>query len=62
MAGRLFQAGHQIDIALLGVVGAFVGGFLSPAIIGSEQPNTPVLFGYLLAIAAGTLTVIRIRD
>ena len=40
---------------------AFVGGFLSPAIIGSEQPNTPVLFGYLLAIAAGTLTVIRIR-
>ncbi len=40
---------------------AFVGGFLSPAIIGSEQPNTPVLFGYLLAIAAGTLTVIRMR-
>ena len=40
---------------------AFVGGFLSPAIIGSEQPNTPVLFGYLLAIAAGTLTVIRVR-
>jgi uncharacterized membrane protein len=40
---------------------AFVGGFLSPAIIGSEQPNTPVLFGYLLAIAAGTLTVIRAR-
>ena len=34
---------------------AFVGGFASPAIIGSETPNTPVLFGYLLAIAAGTL-------
>jgi uncharacterized membrane protein len=40
---------------------AFVGGFASPAIIGSETPNTPVLFGYLLAIAAGTLGVIRAR-
>jgi uncharacterized membrane protein len=40
---------------------AFVGGFASPAIIGSETPNTPVLFGYLLAIAAGTLAVIRHR-
>jgi uncharacterized membrane protein len=48
---------HGILVAAL----AFVGGFLSPAIIGSEQPNTPVLFGYLLAIAAGTLTVIRLR-
>lgn len=48
---------HGILVAAL----AFVGGFVSPAIIGSEQPNTPVLFGYLLAIAAGTLTVIRIR-
>ena len=40
---------------------AFVGGFLSPALIGSDNPNTPVLFGYLLAIAAGTLAVIRHR-
>jgi uncharacterized membrane protein len=48
---------HGILVAAL----AFIGGFLSPAIIGSEQPNTPVLFGYLLAIAAGTLTVIRMR-
>src|SRR5207248_3150360 len=40
---------------------AFVGGFLSPAIIGSDAPNTPVLFSYLLAIAAGTLWVIRLR-
>ena len=46
---------HGIFVAAL----AFVGGFLSPAIIGSEQPNTPVLFGYLFAIAAGTLFVIR---
>ena len=42
---------HGIFVAGL----AFVGGFVSPAIIGSETPNTPVLFGYLLAIAAGTL-------
>lgn len=48
---------HGIFVAGL----AFVGGFASPAIIGSETPNTPVLFGYLLAIAAGTLWVIRLR-
>ena len=48
---------HGILVAAL----AFVGGFVSPAIIGSETPNTPVLFGYLLAIAAGTLGVIRAR-
>ena len=48
---------HGILVAAL----AFVGGFVSPAIIGSETPNTPVLFGYLLAIAAGTLGVIRVR-
>ncbi len=48
---------HGIFVAGL----AFVGGFASPAIIGSEAPNTPVLFGYLLAIATGTLWVIRLR-
>jgi uncharacterized membrane protein len=48
---------HGILVAAL----AFVGGFVSPAIIGSATPNTPVLFGYLLAIAAGTLGVIRVR-
>lgn len=48
---------HGIFVAGL----AFVGGFASPAIIGSNDPNTPVLFGYLLAIAAGTLAVIRIK-
>ncbi|MBM3647629.1 MAG: DUF2339 domain-containing protein [Alphaproteobacteria bacterium] len=48
---------HGIFVAGL----AFVGGFVSPAIIGSETPNTPVLFGYLLAIAAGTLAAIRHR-
>ncbi len=40
---------------------AFIGGFVSPAIIGSQTPNTPVLFGYLFAIAVGTMAVIRQR-
>ncbi len=40
---------------------AFIGGFASPAIIGAETPNTPVLFGYLFAIAAGTMAVVRRR-
>lgn len=48
---------HGIFVAGL----AFVGGFVSPAIIGSETPNTPILFGYLAAVAAGTLWVIRLR-
>ncbi len=48
---------HGIFVAGL----AFVGGFASPAIIGSNDPNTPVLFGYLLAIAAGTMGVIRVK-
>ena len=48
---------HGIFVAAL----AFVGGFASPAIIGSDAPNVPVLFGYLLAIAIGTMGVIRHR-
>ncbi len=48
---------HGVFVAAL----AFVGGFAGPAIIGSDVPNTPVLFGYLLAIAVGTLAVIRYR-
>lgn len=48
---------HGIFVAGL----AFVGGFVSPAVVGSAEPDTPVLFGYLLAIAAGTLWVIRLR-
>jgi uncharacterized membrane protein len=40
---------------------AFVGGFVSPAIIGSDAPKVAELFGYLLAIAVGTLAVIRAR-
>ena len=56
-----FAIGVSLRHGLLVAALAFVGGFVSPAIIGSETPNTPVLFGYLLAIAAGTLAVIRAR-
>lgn len=62
-AGALtaFAIGVSLRHGILVAALAFVGGFVSPAIIGSETPNTPVLFGYLLAIAAGTLWVIRLR-
>jgi uncharacterized membrane protein len=56
-----FAIGVSLRHGMLVAALAFVGGFASPAIIGSETPNTPVLFGYLLAIAAGTLAVIRAR-
>ena len=56
-----FAIGISLRHGMLVAALAFVGGFVSPAIIGSETPNTPVLFGYLLAIAAGTLAVIRAR-
>ncbi|MCW5742930.1 MAG: DUF2339 domain-containing protein [Alphaproteobacteria bacterium] len=48
---------HGIFVAVL----AFVGGFVSPLVIGGETPNILALFGYLLATAAGTLAVIRHR-
>jgi hypothetical protein len=48
---------HGILVAAL----AFVGGFVSPAIIGSETPNTPVLFGLPVRDRGRTLWVIRHR-
>jgi uncharacterized membrane protein len=59
MALTAFAIGVSLRHGILVAALAFVGGFASPAIIGSETPNTPVLFGYLFAIAAGTLAVIR---
>ena len=61
MALTAFAIGVSLRHGILVAALAFVGGFASPAIIGGETPNTPVLFGYLLAIAAGTLAVIRHR-
>lgn len=48
---------HGIFVAAL----AFVGGFVSPLVIGGDTPNILALFGYLFATAAGTLAVIRHR-
>jgi uncharacterized membrane protein len=42
-------------IALLGMV----GGFLTPALIGSKEPNAPLLFIYLYMVFAGLFIVIR---
>ena len=61
LALTIFAIGVSLRHGMLVAGLAFVGGFVSPVIIGSETPNTPVLFGYLLAIAAGTLAVIRQR-
>jgi uncharacterized membrane protein len=54
-----FAIGLSLRYGIFVAALAFIGGFVSPAIIGSDVPNVPVLFGYLLAIAAGTLAVIR---
>ena len=44
-------------IAVLGLV----GGFLTPALIGSEEPNPAGLFSYLFLLQVGMLVVIRRR-
>ena len=48
---------HGPFVAALG----FVGGALSPLFLGSDTPNVPILFGFLLAISLGTMAVIRHR-
>jgi len=46
---------HGAPIAVLGLV----GGFLTPLLTGSTEPNAPLLFGYLYCLLAGFLAVIR---
>ena len=46
---------HGMPIALLGLV----GGFLTPAMIGSNYPSAPTLFIYLYLVITGILVVIR---
>jgi uncharacterized membrane protein len=48
---------HGPFVAALG----FVGGALSPIFLGTDTPNVPLLFGYLLAISVGTMAVVRHR-
>ncbi len=46
---------HGAPIALLGLI----GGFLTPALIHSSEPNALLLFSYLYAIFTGLFVVIR---
>ncbi len=39
----------------------FLGGVAAPAFLGGDAPNAVTLFGYLFALSAGTLAVIRHR-
>lgn len=45
-------------IALLGML----GGFVTPALLGSQEPNAKLLFMYLYFVLAGLLMVIRKRN
>jgi uncharacterized membrane protein len=46
---------HGMPIALLGLI----GGFLTPAMVGSNNPSAPTLFIYLYFVIAAILVVIR---
>ncbi|MFO1242464.1 MAG: DUF2339 domain-containing protein [Rickettsiales bacterium] len=46
---------HGAPIALLGLL----GGFLTPALVGSNEPNTPLLFIYLYAVSSALMVIIR---
>lgn len=45
-------------IAILGMI----GGFLTPALIHSNEPNAPILFLYLYFVLAGLFTLIRMKN
>jgi uncharacterized membrane protein len=38
------------------------GGYVAPALVRFDQPSPPALFGYVLALTAAALTVIRLRQ
>jgi uncharacterized membrane protein len=46
---------HGMPIALLGLL----GGFVTPAVMSSQNPQAPVLFIYLYFVVAGLMLVIR---
>ncbi|MGE3181838.1 MAG: DUF2339 domain-containing protein, partial [Phycisphaerae bacterium] len=46
---------HGPFVALLGLI----GGFITPALIGSEEPDASRLFGYLILLQVGLLAVTR---
>ena len=54
-AAVILSLRHGAPIALLGMM----GGFLTPALMGSNQPSALLLFGYLYFVLAGLMFVIR---
>lgn len=46
---------HGMPIALLGLI----GGFVTPAMVGSHDPQAPLLFIYLYFVLTGLMVVIR---
>jgi uncharacterized membrane protein len=46
---------HGAPIAVLGLV----GGFLTPVMTGTTEPNAPLLFGYLYCLLVGFFVVIK---
>jgi uncharacterized membrane protein len=51
----LLSLRHGVPIALLGMV----GGFLTPAMVSSNNPSAPLLFIYLYFVLGGFMVVIR---
>lgn len=56
-AAVVLSSRHGMPIALLGLA----GGFLTPAMVGSNDPQAPILFTYLYFVLAGLMAVIRKR-
>lgn len=54
-AAVLLSLRHGMPIALLGLI----GGFLTPAMVGSSDPNAPLLFIYLYFVFTGLMVVVR---
>jgi uncharacterized membrane protein len=48
---------HGQPVAWLGLV----GGSIMPVIVGTGQPNEPMLFGYLALLSFGVLALLRMR-
>ncbi len=46
---------YGAPIAVLGMI----GGFLTPALVGSQEPNAPLLFTYLFFVLSGLFRIVR---
>ena len=46
---------------IVAVVG-LIGGYVTPALFGSDDPSAFILFGYLTVILAGIFVLVRMRD